>query len=226
MTQHDDPPLDVETTGEDPKGFALHRRLVERDPLAIQEFWLLYFDRLTNYATSRIFDTVTREDVGNTLAMHVITAMLDRPERFDPTKGKSLYGYLMMDLKGDIKNYIARVTKEPRQIRLDAPISGDDDDVGNQDLGGNLASGEPGPEEIAESAESQARVNAIRERVVETNEEGIVFDLQYVAGERTTDAFAGPLGITELPQTEQVLVVQKLKDRLAKRLRRMREDEG
>ena len=225
MTQHDDPPDDVDTTGEDPKGLALHRRLMERDPLAAQDLWLLYFDRLARYATNQIFDTVAREDAGFNLAMHVITAMLDRPERFDPSRGKSVYGYLMMDLKGDVRNYIARVRREPRQIRLDAPIGGDDDDVGNQDLGGNLPSDEPGPEAIVESAESQARVNAIRERVVETDEEGIVFDLQYVAGERTTEAFAGPLGITGLPQSEQVLVVQKLKDRLAKRLRRMREDE-
>ena len=225
MTTHDPLPDDVDMTGADPRGLALHRRLLERDPVAVQEFWLLYFNRLTNYATSRIFDPVTREDAGLNLAMHVIEAMLDRPERFDPARGKSLYGYLMMDLKGDIKNYLTRAMREPRPIRLDEPIGGDDDDVGNQDLGRNLSSGEPGPEEIAESAESQARVNAIRTRVVETDEEGIVFDLQYVAGERTTDAFAGPLGITGLPQSEQVQIVQKLKDRLAKRLRRMKEDE-
>lgn len=225
MTTHDDPAHDVDSTGDDPKGFGLHRRLLERDPDAVEAFWLLYFNQLANYASSKIFDTVTRDDVGNTLAMHVITAMIDGPERFDPTRGKSLYGYLMMDLKGDIKNYIARVTREPRQIRLDAPIGGDDDGVGNQDLGGNLPSGEPGPEEIAESVESQARVSAIRDRVVETDDEGIVFDLQYVAGERTTEAFAGPLGISGLPQSEQAQVVQKLKDRLAKRLRRMKEDQ-
>lgn len=225
MTHLDDHPDDADAIVEDPKGFVLHRRLLERDPVARRQFWNLYFDRLAHYATSRIFDTVTREDMGRTLAMHVIETMIDRPERFDPTRGKSLYGYLMMDLKGDIKNYLTRATKEPRPIRLDEPIGGDDGDVGNQDLGGNLPSGEPGPEEIAESAESQTWVNAIRERVVETEDERIVFDLQYVAGERTTDAFAGPLGITGLPQNEQVQVVQKLKDRLAKRLRRMKEDE-
>lgn len=225
MTNHDDPPDDVDMTSEDPKGLALHRRLLERDPVARRLFWNQYFDQLAHYATSRIFDTVTREDVGRTLSMHVIEAMIDRPERFDPARGKSLYGYLMMDLKGDIKNYLTKATKEPRPIRLDEPIGSDDDDVGNQTLTGNLPSGEPGPEEIAESVESQARVNAIRERVVETDDEGIVFDLQYIAGERTTDAFAGPLGITGLPQSEQAQVVQKLKDRLAKRLRRMKEDE-
>ncbi len=225
MTQRDDPSDDVDTTGEDPKGFALHRRLLERDPVARRQFWNRYFDALAHYATSRIFDTVSREDAGRTLSMHVIEAMIDRPERFDPTRGKSLYGYLMMDLKGDIANYLAKLTREPRPIRLDAPIGGDGDDVGNQDLGGNLPSGEPGPQEIAESAESQARVDAIRRRVVETDEEGIVFDLQYVAGERATDAFATALGLTGVPSGEQALVVQKLKDRLAKRLRRMREDE-
>lgn len=225
MTEQGDLPDDVNAIDEDPKGFALHRRLLERDPLASQEFWLLYFNRLAGYARSRIFDTVIRDDVGNTLAMNVIEAMLRQPERFDPSRGKSLYGYLMMDLKGDIKNYFAKVTREPRPIRLDAPIDGNDDAVGNQDLGGNLSSDEPGPEETFLSVESQARVTAIRQRVVRTDDEGIVFDLQYVAGERLTEVFASALGINGLPSDEQVQVVQKLKDRLAKRLRRMREDE-
>ena len=225
MIRHDDPPDDVATAAADPKGFILHGRLLEHDPVAQQQIWNLYFDRLARFATSEIFDSVTREDVGRTLAMHVIGAIIDRPERFDPTRGKGLYGYLMMDLKGDIRNYLTRATKEPRPIRLDAPKSGDDDDVGNHDLGGNLPSGEPGPEEIAEFTESQAWVAAIRQRVVETDEEGVVFDLQYIAGERTTDAFAGPLGLTGLPPGEQAQVVQKLKDRLAKRLRRTREDQ-
>lgn len=225
MTEQDDLPDDVNAIDEDLNGFGLHRRLLERDPLAHQDFWLLYFNRLASYARSRIFDTVIRDDVGNLLAMNVIEAMLRQPDRFDPSRGKSLYGYLMMDLKGDIKNYIAKVTREPRPFRLDAPTGANDDDVGNQDLGGNLSSDEPGPEETFLSVESQARVSAIRLRVVTTDDEGIVFDLQYVAGERTTDAFASALGINGLPPGEQVQVVQKLKDRLAKRLRRMREDE-
>ncbi len=210
----------LDPAGLDRKGFALHRRLIERDPLAVQELWS-YFDQLAGYATSQIFDPATREDTGHNLAMAVIVSMIEHPERFDPSRGKSLYGYLRMDLKGDVMNYIARVRREPRLLSLDAPTSTNDDDVGNQDLGGNLSSDEPGPEEAALSGESQAWVAQVRETVVRTDDEGIVFDLQYVHGERSTDTFARALGITDRNTPEQVRVVQQLKDRLATRLRRM-----
>ncbi len=211
---------DPDTAGQDLKGFALHRRLLERDPLAAQELWL-YFDQLAGYATSQIFEPATREDTGYNLAMTVIVSMIEHPERFDPSRGKSLYGYLRMDLKGDVMNHIARVRREPRLLSLDAPTGTNDDGVGNQDLGGNLSSDEPGPEEAALSRESQAWVAQVRQTVVRTDGEGIVFDLQYVHGERSTDTFARALGIADQNTPDQVRVVQQLKDRLATRLRRM-----
>lgn len=211
---------DRETAGQDPRGLALHQRLLERDPLAAQELWLS-FDQLARYATSQIFEPATREDTGSDLAMTVIVSMIQHPERFDPSRGKSLYGYLRMDLKGDVMNHIARVRREPRLLSLDAPTGTNDDDVGNQDLGGNLSSDEPGPEAAVLSSATQAWVAQVRRTVVKTDEEGIVFDLQYVHGERSTDTFARALGITDRTPPEQVRAVQQLKDRLATRLRRM-----
>lgn len=204
----------------DPKGLDLHRRLLERDPLAIQELWT-YYTPLVLHAENRIFDRVEREDAANDLVQHIIFALIDRPERFDPQRGKGLYGYLLMDLTGDINNYLGRQKRTPRPVSLDAPTGSDDDDVGIQDLAGNLASDDPGPEALALSGESSERVAEIRREVVTSPAEGIVFDLQYVEGERSSDVFARALRIADLPSREQAAQVQKLKDRLAKRLRRM-----
>lgn len=224
MSDHDDTPGDaagsVPEAG-DPRGLDLHRRLVDRDPEAIQELWN-YFDPLARYAMGRIYDATYREDVANDLAMHVIVSLIDHPERFDPGRGKGLYGYLRMDLTGDLNNYLQKMKRNPRPMSLDAPVGSDEDDVGNQDLGGNLSSDDPGPEALALSGESQKRVAEIRRQVVTAEDEGIVFDLQYVEGERSTDTFAEALGIADLTSRDQALQVQRVKDRLAKRLRRMR----
>ncbi len=208
-------------TQDDPSGHELHRRLVARDPVAVQQLWEQYFWSLTRYAASQLHDPVTREDVANDLVLNVIVSMRDRPERYDPTRGKSLFGYLMMDLKGDLRNHFAQLKRRPRIVSIDSPSGSDDDDVGNQELGGNLSSDEPSPEDIVLRGESDTRVAAIRRHVVQTDDEGIVFDLQYVHDERSTDVFANALGILHLPTPEQVQVIQKMKDRLAKRLRRM-----
>lgn len=224
MNDHNDSSGDAagsQAAPDDPSGHDLHRRLIARDPVAVQQLWEHYFWSLTRYASSQLHDPVTREDVANDLVLNIIVSMRDRPERYDPTRGKSLFGYLMMDLKGDLKNHFAQVGRRPRILSLDAPTGADDDDVGNQDLGGNLSSDEPSPEAIVLRHESDDRVAAIRRQVVKTGDEGTVFDLQYVHDERRTDVFATALEIQHLPNREQVEVIQRLKDRLAKRLRRM-----
>lgn len=208
----------------DPKGLGLHKRLLERDPTATEDLWL-YFDSLARYATNQIFDPAMREDTGYNLAMNVIINLIAHPDRFDPSKGKSLYGYLKMDIKGDVMNHIAKVRREPRIISLDAPAGGDDDDVGNEGIGGNLSTDEPGPEASALTGESQAWVAEVRRKVVRTDDEGLVFDLQYGQGERSTETFAKALGISDLDTLAQARTVQQVKDRLATRLRRMREEE-
>ena len=226
MSDNDDRPGSVAehpSDRPDPRGLALHRRLLERDPLAVQELWS-YFDPLARHARHRIYDPAEHEDIANELAMRVIVAMIERPERFDPTRGKGLRGYLLMDLTGDINNYLKKLERNPKPVSLNAPIGADGDDVGNEDLLGNLPADDPGPATILLSAESRQRVTAIRRAVVTTTAEGIVFDLQYVDGERRTEIFAAALGISELPPRKQAQEVQKLKDRLAKRLRRMEKD--
>lgn len=226
MSDNDDRPGSVAehpSDRPDPRGYALHRRLLERDPLAVQELWD-YFDPLARHARNRIYDLAEREDVAHDLAMRVIVAMIERPERFDPTRGKGLRGYLLMDLTGDINNYLKKLERNPKPASLNAPISSNEGDVGQEDLLGNLPVDEPGPATLLLDAESRQRVAAIRQAAVVTTAEGIVFDLQYVDGERRTEIFAAALGISELPPREQAQEVQKLKDRLAKRLRRMERD--
>jgi DNA-directed RNA polymerase specialized sigma24 family protein len=205
----------------DPKGLDLHRRLLERDPMAAAQLMESYYFRLVEFGARQIHDQAMRHDIAGDLTLSVVSKLIDEPERFDPDRGKGLYGFLVMDLRGDLLNYFSKAGRAPRITSLDAPTGSDDDDVGIQDLGGNLASDDPGPEALALSGESSERVAEIRREVVTTPAEGIVFDLQYVEGERSSDVFARALRIADLPSREQAAQVQKLKDRLAKRLRRM-----
>lgn len=207
----------------DPRGLDLHRRLVERDPLAQRQLMEMYYLRLVAFAARQIHDQAMRDDIASDLTLDVISKLIDDPGRFDPARGKSLYGFLVMDLRGDLINHFARLRRGPKIVSLDAPVGSDDDDVGQHDLGGNLSSGEPGPEALAMIVESDGETAVIRRRVAMTDDERIVFDLQYGEGERGTDVFAQALGIADLPAGEQVERIQRIKDRLAKRLRRMRE---
>jgi hypothetical protein len=185
----------------------LHAGLLARDPAAVERLWLDWFDPLVRLALHKLYDSLPdREDTAHELACQTIQGIIERPERFDPTRGKSLGGYLRMDLEGD------------------RPASTDDDAVGEMTLGGNLASDDPSPEDEALARESLSRVDRIRDRVARIAEERVVFDFQYVEHVRNTEAFAEALGIAHLSDREQARTVQMYKDRIAKRLRRI--DEG
>ena len=223
MTRPDNASADVSTA--DPKGFDLHARLVAGDRLAIQDVWFYYNDLVRAGLRKLMKPSPHNDDIANEYAQLAIVRLIERPDRFDPTKNKSLFGYLRMDVEGDVLNYLNSSRYRTWIDSIDRPVSGSVDDVGDQTIGGNIAADDPMPDEIVVAREGDETVTMIRQKVVATRDEGIVFDLQYVHAERSTDVFATALGIAHLPARQQVSEIQKIKDRLAKRLRRMREDE-
>jgi DNA-directed RNA polymerase specialized sigma subunit len=223
MTRPEEPPAPA--TAADPRGLELHARLVAGDLQASQDIWG-YYDALIRAALHKLMKpSPHNEDVAHEYAQRAIVRLIESPERFDPSRNKSLYGYLRMDVEGDVVNYVNSSRYRTRIDSIDKPVASTDDAVGEQTLAGNLPSDDPMPDELVIAREGSETVMMIRQKVVETREEAIVFDLQYIHAERSTDVFAGQLDIAHLPTREQVRDIQKIKDRLAKRLRRMREDQ-
>lgn len=217
------PPVPVDDP-DDRRGLRLHRRLVDGEPDAQTELFNRYYQPLFRHAVNQIHDRTHGDDIANDIVADALMNLLERPARFDPTRGKSLFNYLRMDVQGDVMNYIQRVRKLPGTDRLDRPIGDDDGDVGNGTVGGNIASEELTPEQIAEMTVDHQWLADIRARVVESDEDGIVFDLQYIDGVRRTEDFAAVLGNGHLPAGQQATEVQRIKDRVSKRLRRIRKE--
>lgn len=217
------PPLPVDDP-DDRRGLRLHRRLVENETDAPTELFNRYYQPLFRLVAGQIHDRTHRDDVANDIVADALLKLLERPARFDPSRGKSLFNYLRMDVQGDVMNYIQRVRKLPTIDRLDRPLGEDDGGVGNGTVGGNIASDDLTPEQIAEMEADRLWLADIRARVVESDEDGIVFDLQYIDGVRRTEDFAAVLGIGHLPAGPQATEVQRIKDRVSKRLRRIRKE--
>ncbi|HEV2528986.1 MAG TPA: hypothetical protein VGT61_11120 [Thermomicrobiales bacterium] len=210
----------AEEISNDPKGLELHARLLAADPTAYDDLWIRYFEDLVENAWWQLHAGPERDDRARDMAMAIIVKMRDEPQRFDPSRGKSLWGYMTMDLKGDLLNYFEWAKRNPPPASLEPADDDDDDAVGKASAIGNLVSNDPRPDEVLESREARAWVLSVRDVVATSDEERIVFDLQYVHGEKATAAFAEGLGVTALPEKGQRDHVQKIKDRVAKRLRR------
>ena len=203
----------------------LHERVVAGDPVAIEYIWTTYYFTLAELAQRRIFDAVDREDVAFNLTCTLLSSYIDNPAQYQPDRGKSLGGYLRMALEGDINNHLAKMKRRGTIVSLNEP-SDANDDVGDDDRLGNMPSAEPGPEEDVLANESDARVQRWRRESVRTPEEDAVFQLQYIDNERATKVFAEALGLGHLPPDDQSHEVQKIKDRVATRLRRLRQKAG
>jgi hypothetical protein len=172
-----------------------------------------------------LYDGPDREDNANDLAMDALMKLREEPTRYQPEKGKSLWGYLWMDVRGDVWNKNQQMKRRPRVVSFSELQRDDGDDVGEQDFDGNIPSDDPTPEEALLDEEDRrerlTQIEAVRQRVVTAAEEEIVFQLQYVEGVKATQVFAERLGVTNLPEREQAAHIQRIKDRLAKRIERL-----
>ena len=204
----------------------LHRGVLDRDPVAIQQVWLTFHGQLVRLAMSKVFPSADQEDIANDLVVNLLSSYLANPVQYQPERGKTLGSYLRMALEGDLKNYFAKVARAPKIVSIAASRDDDDDDVGTDTGLGNIRSDAPGPEDDALARESGAQVQRWRRQVVHTPEEDTVFQLQYIDNERATEVFADALALAHLTPNEQDHAVQKIKDRLAKRLARLRLQTG
>jgi hypothetical protein len=196
-------------------GSALHRGLLEHDPVAPSEFAMAYLDYLAGHLAAR--NPGIERQYCDTAAGDAILALIKNPAAYDPARG-DLDTYLRMAAQGDLKNLLRREQRHrSRRASWEAVEK-------SPDLGNELGDVEGDPARIVEAHETVMERQAAQQHVsladLTPEEERVLALLD--AGERRTDLYAAALGIAHLPFAEQQRRVKQIKDRLKKRRERAR----
>jgi hypothetical protein len=187
---------------------SVHGRLLAGDPTASADLFELVFGPLIGHAIKKHGAFGMDEDRARDLAVGVLASLVERPGMFDPQKG-SLFGFLCMTLDGDAKN--ARRDEANRQekiLRLAVEV---------EQVGGNSYVTSPETRGDAERIMSQYGAEIV---VEEGDHEVLRLILE---DEREYEAYAVALGISHLPTKQMRAEVKRRKDRIEKRLERLKD---
>ena len=199
------------------EGRLLHVRYLAEDPAARGEIFLRYYEALQTHL--RIY--VTRknlflrtghiDELVDDAAIDALVSYFARPESYDPGR-RSFLGYLKMSAEGDFKN---RLTREVgREAGIESSVVRLDDDAWN-----NVADAGIDPVDAIEDEQAAAALMTLAEDIAESDAERTV--LRYMLErERKVAVYAMALGLTARTPKEQRTEVNRIKDRLSKRLKR------
>jgi RNA polymerase sigma-70 factor (ECF subfamily) len=226
----------------------IHRRLVDRDPIASSELADNYLPLLVERLKKK-FKRVAEHEVMDA-AVDAILNYAEHPERFNPAR-LDLEGYLMMSAQGDLLNALARHRRH-REGPLECPACGEGqlaklpgvcpacgiaiprgsdaterrdihyEAVAESEVARNTWR-EPSPAEAVEQAEKVRGAADLRGRIMETFTDPRDRQIVHLIldGERKTAAYSAILGVQSLDILEQRRIVKQHKDRLTQRLRRL-----
>lgn len=202
----------------DPPGaelHALHQRLLAGDVTAPREL----AERLVPLLRRRLGQlerTVEDPAVVRSAIGLVIAKYLGDPERFDPGRG-GLVGYLAMEARGDVLNELDALRRRRRHerpvdnlVELERP--GRDSTVEDEVLERADPVGVP-PDVARAALQALSELDELDRRLLQMMADGV----------RSTAAFAAVLELSHLPVELQRKAVKQRKDRLGKRLERLRE---
>ncbi len=163
----------------------------------------------------RAFASVRNQSLLNDAAADAILDYCERPSQFDPARS-GLLTYLTMSAKGNLLNALA---KETRRAKRERPI----EDVEIAQKHGNLLQERDELSALEESLDPKLR--QMRSLILDACSGPLDRKLMglILAGERRTSAYAAVLGLQTLPRREQEREVKRHKDRLKKRVLRLRE---
>jgi RNA polymerase sigma-70 factor (ECF subfamily) len=192
------------------EGLRLHLALLEGDPLAPPDIAAAYLPPLADWI-ERAFPRVDSH-LQQTAVEDAILNYIKRPRAFDPRLG-DLASYLRMAARGDLRNLLCQ---EERRHRHRIPWK-----VVEQAAERGNIPGEDEPAYQVERAEEAAAWHAFLRSFAAslTPVDRRVLEL-ILAGEHSTQVFAAPLGLGELPVDIQEREVKRARDRLMKRLQR------
>jgi DNA-directed RNA polymerase specialized sigma24 family protein len=188
---------------------ALHRRLVEDDPTAPADLASAYFDYLARYLSRR---NNAADDLCLECAGDALIALVKNPKSYNQEK-LALAAYLRMSAQGDLKN---RLRKEVKHRHFSLNV------VKDSDLARNYS--ETAPDMMVSLREEAGRAQVMLLPALTrglTDHEVRVLQL-LLDGEKKTATFARAMEITDLPKSEQESRVNRLKNKLKRRLERLR----
>jgi hypothetical protein len=195
----------------------LHRRLADLDPTAPVDVAVAYLTPLIHWLAK--FHKRAPEDLRNEAAEDAICNLSRDPGTYDPSRGKSLWGFLKMSAAGDLINALAKEKRNKKAENL----------VELSMVDGKCSLGDEGdPSVTAENCE-EARI--IKIKILPVVRKGLsdkelrVLDL-ILDGEKKTDVYAEACGISHLPKDEQEKEVKRIKGKVNKRIERARQDHG
>ena len=154
---------------------------------------------------------------------HIVESAIDQsicnylldPGRYDPSRS-TLLAYLAMDVRGDVKNALASAGRRRRHELVDSEI------VELERSDGNVSV----EDEVLNSLEPldvrDELLSAAKDAIAELPPQDRQLLQLIVDGVRSTASYADVLGITHLPLSMQRAEVKRHKDRLTKKLERLR----
>lgn len=198
----------------------LHRRLVEKDPVAPSLIAQTYIGPLSMRLRANHPDLRDEHCIMQATADALLSYIKD-PTQFAPEKARSetpLFSYLAMAAHGDLLNLLVR-EKRQRGNRAEEPV---------EDLaeGGNIFVSKSPVLKLVVAEEVADAEAVVREAEVGLDDREKTALRLMIDGERCTEEFASVLGIEHLPKEEQEKIVYRFKDRMKHRLKRGGERHG
>lgn len=198
----------------------LHEELLAGDPTAPSRIAQEVLEPLVR----RVAASVARADGADirSACCQTLARYLCNPETYDPERG-SLLPWLALDARGDVLNEV--VSARARRETVDVAV------VEVRGSAGNVftepAQLRPVEEEALDHADPYdlpaEMLATIREHAASFSAEELAVIELMGEGVRETAAYAEVLGISHLPFEDQQAAVKREKDRLSRRLERIRE---
>jgi hypothetical protein len=202
----------MQLTDEATIGQVLHTRFIAGDPVAPNEIFERYQQilvrRLELYRARKNLYTVD-DTMIDAAVIQALGNYLSGSDTYDPSKGKTLAGFLLMAAEGDLKNLLSK-ERTPDGFHL---VELDEADRNSQSEGVGAFADELVDQMELDEWRQQARA------AVESDDERIVLELM-LSGERANRAYAAALGWPEPTNPQHTRQVNKIKERLTKRLKR------
>ena len=197
---------------------ALHRRLVDRDVTAFVDLANTFLDPLIKRLVANNSASIS-EDLCIEAAEDALIALVKNPASFNPDGGKRLGAYLCMSAQGDFRNLLRKEGRHRKKNLEIVQLSSEDGKYLVTDDDPSL------PLQIQEESEQ-----ACRELIPVVNDglsegESRVLDL-IMQGERKTTIFAQALGIDHLQKKEKTDEVNRVKNKIKKRIQRGKTGDG
>lgn len=186
---------------------AIHGRVLEGDPSApaalLEAIHRPIVGVLMKYFGRR---GLKASDAGD-LATDAVLEYLRSPHKFDSSRA-SLFTFLATIAKGDALNRLASLRRDREGARRFVEL---------RQAAGNIENAEP--DILIDAERILAEFGA---ELVDDETDAAVLKLM-ILGEKNTDAYAVVLGLERSPVAERALAVKQRRDKMEKRLRRLRD---